>query len=70
MKYPLQPDHRHEHAGQETTLQRVVVVGEALLRDLPPAEHLGEQQEGTGVLRVAKKKSSGNADNGHPGAAG
>ena len=55
VKDPFQTDHRHEDARQEAALQRAVFIGEAFLREVSPAEHLREQQEGTGVLGVTSK---------------
>ena len=66
MKDAFDAHDRHEHTGQKTTLERAVVIGETGLGDVPPAEHLGEQEEGPGILGVAKKKSSGGRGTGKP----
>lgn len=55
MKDALDIYHEHQQAGQKPTLQGAVLIGETLLGDIPPVENLGQQQEGTRVLRVAKK---------------
>ena len=59
MKDSLHIDDEHEEAGQESTLQYAVLIAEALRGDVPPAENLWEQQEGTRALGVAEKNSSG-----------
>ena len=55
VKDVFQTDDQHEDAGQKSVLKGSVVIGEALLGDVPPADHLGQQQVGTGILVVAKK---------------
>ena len=40
MKDAFDPADQHEDAGQKASLQRAVLITEALLGDLPPAEHL------------------------------
>jgi hypothetical protein len=70
MKDPLKADNKHENAGQKATLERTVLIREAAPGNVPPAEHLREQEEGTGVLGVAEKKSSGTGASGEPGVGG
>jgi hypothetical protein len=66
MKDAFDADKRHEDAGQETALQETVLIGETLLGDLPPAEHLGEQQEGARILGLAKTKAPDGRGTGKP----
>ena len=43
MKDAFQTDDQHQDAGQKTSPERAVIIGETLLGDVPPAEHLGQQ---------------------------
>lgn len=59
MEDPLQPNDVGEHAGQEAALERTVLIAEALAGRVEPAEDLGPEQEGSGILRLTKKKIIG-----------
>jgi hypothetical protein len=59
VKDALQLDHQGDDAGQETPLERTVVVGEALAGRVEPREHMGTQQECPGVLGIGKKETVG-----------
>ncbi len=59
VKDTLQPDDQGEDAGQETPLERTVVVAEAIAGRVEPRERLGPQQKSPGVLGPAEKKLSG-----------
>jgi hypothetical protein len=59
VKDTLKSYHQAKHTGQQTSLQRTVFIGKAISGDVEPGEHLGPQQEGSGILSAGKKNSSG-----------
>ena len=65
----LQTDHQAEDAGQQAALQGVVRIDETVLRRGQPAQGLGHQQEGTGILCPCEEKGGGGNGTGRPAVA-
>src|SRR6266404_1061815 len=69
MEDAFQADHQGKDAGQQAPLQGAVVVGEALPSGRQPAHGLGQEQEGTRILRAPEEKGGAGSGTGALGKA-
>jgi hypothetical protein len=70
MEHAWHADHQGEYAAEQSAPERPVLVTEAVLRGGQPAQGVGQQQEGAGVLRGREKNSACGSGTGNPAAGG